>query len=77
MQQRILEIIIRRVISGEIKRSDKIKLVGIAKSLEKRGAQGIILGCTELPLIFPKRFSIPIFDSLGILARALLCNYYK
>lgn len=77
MQQQILEIIIRRVIAGEIKKSDKAKLVKITKTLEERGAQGIILGCTELPLIFPKRFSIPIFDSLEILARALLRNYYK
>ncbi|MFH1832904.1 MAG: aspartate/glutamate racemase family protein [Candidatus Levyibacteriota bacterium] len=44
----------------------------IAKSLKRRGAEGLILGCTELPLIFPKSFEIPIFDSLEILARALL-----
>lgn len=72
-----LEIIIRRVIAGEVKRSDKVRLVEIAKSLKNRGAQGIILGCTELSLIFPKRFSIPVFDSLEILAKALLRKYYE
>ncbi|MBU1031805.1 amino acid racemase [Patescibacteria group bacterium] len=71
-EQVILEKIIRKVIAGEIKKSDKLKLVEIARSLKKKGAQGIILGCTELSLIFPKKFEIPVFDSLEILARALL-----
>lgn len=76
-QQGTLEEIIRKVIAGKIKRSDKVELVKIAKSLKKRGARGIILGCTEFPLVFPKRFDIPVFNSLEILARALLRNYYK
>lgn len=71
-----LEEVIRKVIAGEIQRSDKTTLVKIAKSLEERGSEGIILGCTELPLIFPKKFSVPIFNSLEILARALLKEYY-
>lgn len=62
-QLHMLEMIIRKVIAGEIQRSDKMKLVAIAKSLEEKGAQGIILGCTELPLIFPKRFNVPVLDS--------------
>ncbi|MDO8570344.1 MAG: aspartate/glutamate racemase family protein [Candidatus Daviesbacteria bacterium] len=72
-----LEVIIRKVIAGEIRRQDKLKLVEIARSLKDRGAEGIILGCTELPLIFPKRFEIPVFDSLEILARALLKAHFK
>ncbi|MBI2196069.1 aspartate/glutamate racemase family protein [Candidatus Daviesbacteria bacterium] len=74
--QQILEEIIRRVISGETGKQDKLKLVEMAQSLKKKGAQGIILGCTELPLIFPKRFDIPVFDCLEILARALLERHY-
>jgi len=32
--------------------------------LRKRGAQGIVLGCTEFPLIIkPSDFSIPVFDT--------------
>lgn len=76
-QQRTLEEIIRKVIAGKIKRSDKVELAKIAKTLEKRGARGIILGCTEFPLVFPKRFDIPVFNSLEILARALLRKSYK
>lgn len=71
-----MEAIIRKVIAGKVQKSDKLKLVEIANSLKEKGAEGIILGCTELPLIFPKRFDIPVFDSLEILARALLQKHY-
>ena len=71
-QQIVLEKIIKRVISGSKLKSDSSQLSSIASSLGKRGAQGIILGCTELPLIFPRKFSVPIFDCLEILAKAIL-----
>ncbi len=76
MQQKSLGKIIRKVIRGEILQSDRISLLLIADSLKRQGAQGIILGCTELPLIFPKGFKIPIFDSLDILANALLLKLH-
>lgn len=71
-----MEVIIRKVIAGEVRKSDKLELIKIAKFLKQKGAQGIILGCTELPLIFPKSFNMLIFDSLEILARALLERHY-
>ena len=42
--------------------------------LRSRGAQAIILGCTELPLAFPEREieDLPLIDSTLILARALI-----
>lgn len=70
----IVENVIRNVLAGEIKNIDAQRLMFVAESLRKKGAQGIILGCTELPLIFPKDFVIPVFDSIEILARALLHN---
>ena len=43
----------------------------VAHRLVQRGAQGIVLGCTEIPLVFDaKGLAIPVFDSLMILARA-------
>ena len=57
---------------------DKKQLIDITRSLQKKGAQGIILGCTELPLIFPKgQKGIKVYNSVEILARALLQKYYK
>ncbi|MDG1684531.1 MAG: hypothetical protein P8H63_00645 [Flavobacteriaceae bacterium] len=33
----------------------------------KRGAQGIILGCTEIPLLISQKdFIVPVFDSTKI-----------
>ncbi|MDD2822527.1 MAG: aspartate/glutamate racemase family protein [Candidatus Daviesbacteria bacterium] len=77
-EMEILEQIIRNVIAEKVTRQNKLELLMIAKSLKEKGAEGIILGCTELPLIFPKRFNIPVFDSLNILAERLLkCHYEK
>lgn len=74
---KVLEIIIRNIIAGLSNNKDKDLLVAIANKLIDRGAEGIILGCTELPLIFPKKQSFPIFNSLEILAMSLLRKYYK
>lgn len=73
----IVENVIRNVLAGKSDDADIKQLILVAKSLKRRGAQGIILGCTELPLIFPKDFSLLVFDSIEILARALLNNFYE
>ncbi len=72
-----IEGVIRRVISARNLQADAEKLVKITKSFEEKGAQGIILGCTELPLVFPKDFQLPVFDSIEILSRELLVRYYE
>lgn len=74
---KILERVTRSVISGSSGNNDKRTLIAIANNLGKRGAQGIILGCTELPLIFPLKQCFPVFNSIEILAMALLQKYYK
>ncbi|MDP2632805.1 MAG: amino acid racemase, partial [Candidatus Curtissbacteria bacterium] len=77
-QQKMLEGIIRGVIAQKVGQQDKLNLLAMADSLKLRGAKGIILGCTELPLVFPKKdFSVPVFDSLEVLARALLKKSFK
>ncbi|MGD2188113.1 MAG: amino acid racemase [Desulfobacterales bacterium] len=46
-------------------------LIATAESLISKGAQGIIAGCTEIPLALKqKHLSVPYFDALAILARA-------
>ncbi len=76
-QMEIIEDIIRNVIAGRNSFIDSKRLLSIAKSLDKRGAQGIILGCTELPIIFPREKGFTVFDSVEILSRALLRKHYK
>ncbi len=58
--------------------SDKAKshLFSAAAYLKNRGAQAIVLGCTEIPLAFSEKYieKIPLIDSTGVLARALIRN---
>lgn len=75
-QINILEKIIRNIIAGKLLKVDTEKLKEIADYLDKKGAEGIVLGCTELPLVFPQKHSSPLFNSVKILSFALLHKYY-
>ncbi len=47
----------------------------IIKELAERGAEGVILGCTEIPLLIrEKDTELPLFDTTVIHAEAAL-NY--
>lgn len=49
---------------GEVKSSSKAKYAAIIDKLIKAGAQGIILGCTEISLLVEEAHSsVPIFDT--------------
>ncbi|MBP1766594.1 MAG: putative aspartate racemase [Candidatus Aminicenantes bacterium] len=56
---------------GEIKKRSKETFQRIIANLEARGAQGIILGCTEIPLLVSQEdYKIPLFDTTTLHARA-------
>ena len=56
---------------GEIKEPSRQTFREIIARLETRGAQGIILGCTEIPLIVSQKdYAIPLFDTTAIHAEA-------
>ena len=58
---------------GEITRDDREKHKAIIKNLVNDGAEGVILGCTELPsLIKPGDNAVPLFDTTHIHALAIL-----
>jgi len=76
-QIKTLEQIIRNILAGELLIQDTKKLTKIADSLKNKGVEGIILGCTELPLVFPSNYPLPVYNSVEILALALLRRYYK
>jgi aspartate racemase len=47
------------------------KYVSIIEHLEEQGAVGVILGCTEIPLLVKQEdVDIPVFDTMTIHARA-------
>ena len=56
---------------GEIKATSKGVFQKIIAGLASRGAQGIILGCTEIPLLVSQNdYEIPLFDTTTLHARA-------
>ena len=71
----INNIIFNELVLGRIKESSREKLIAIIESLVKRGAEGIILGCTEIPLLIKQNdVSVPIFNTTSIHAKAAV-NY--
>jgi aspartate racemase len=53
------------------KDESKKRFLEIMNKLEQRGAQGIVLGCTEIPLIIKDAdFHLPLFNTTAIHARA-------
>lgn len=68
--------IILETIAGKNIEHNKILIQHIARNLLNRGAEGIVESCTEIPLIFPRQHLVPVFDTLEILALAVLRKYY-
>lgn len=58
---------------GIINPESKQNYIQIANELTERGAEGIILGCTEIPLLIDQSdFSFPIFDTTKIHSEAIV-----
>ncbi|MFB0507959.1 MAG: aspartate/glutamate racemase family protein [Thermodesulfobacteriota bacterium] len=59
--------------AGFISPENRGKILKASKALIERGAQGIIGGCTEVPLVVEQcDIEVPFFDSLEILALAAI-----
>ena len=67
----IQKIIFEEICSGKILDSSKKKFLQIIEKMKDKGALGIILGCTEIPLLIQQKdVDIPVFDTLEIHAKA-------
>jgi aspartate racemase len=63
-RQQIHQIIYGELIQGEIKAESREIYKAIIGNLEARGAEGVILGCTEIPLLISDSdVNIPTFDT--------------
>ena len=56
---------------GKIEKTSRQVCLKIIEGLKKQGAEGIVLGCTELPLLIqPDDVSVPLFDTTRLHAEA-------
>lgn len=60
-------IIYKELVQGELKNDSRNKVTEIIKKLELKGAKGVILGCTEIPLLIKQKdVDITVFDTTRI-----------
>ncbi|MBI4645407.1 MAG: amino acid racemase [Bacteroidia bacterium] len=59
--------IFNELVKGKFNIETKSTFINIMNKLHERGAEGIVLGCTEIPLIIkPEDFFLPLFNTLEI-----------
>ena len=64
-------VIYQELVKGQIKENSRKKYRDIIESLIESGAEGIILGCTEIGLLVKQKdIPVPVFDTTDIHARA-------
>jgi len=67
----VSKIIYKELVVGDIRTESKDEFLRVINILVDRGAHGIILGCTEIPLLIKKEDTIiPLFDTSYIHAAA-------
>ena len=70
----IHHVILNELSKGIISETSKEKLLQITKSLIQNGAEGILLGCTEIPLLISQNdLTVPVFDT-AFYMQILLCS---
>jgi aspartate racemase len=72
-QQRMNDVIYQELCRGEIRTESRRLFLDIIERLRAQGAQGVVLGCTEIPLLVePQHCDLPLFNtSLLHAAKAL------
>jgi len=63
----IHQTITNELLKGIFKEESKAKFLQIMNDLHRQGAEGIVLGCTEIPLLIKQQdIQLPLFDTLRI-----------
>jgi aspartate racemase len=67
------KIIFDELVAARFTSESRVYFTAVINDLKEQGCEGIILGCTEIPLIVNEETSpLPILDSTRLLARAAL-----
>lgn len=66
-RETVHQIIYNELVHGIIRPESKEKMISIVRGLQKKEAEGVILGCTEIPMLISSNDSeIPVFDTTKI-----------
>jgi len=66
-REQVHNIIYQELVHGQFKDNSRDTYKEIIRNLEKRGAEGVILGCTEIPLLISRSdVDITIFDTTTV-----------
>jgi len=66
-QKLVHDIIYHELVQGEIFEASRIQYLKIVDALYARGAQAVILGCTEIALLVQQQHtSVPLYDTTAI-----------
>jgi aspartate racemase len=72
-QQRVNDVIYQELCRGEIRPTSRQMFLEVMEGLRGLGAQGIVLGCTEIPLLVePQHCELPLFNTALLHAGAAL-----
>jgi len=65
------EVIYKELAHGLVKDESRRRYVDVIEDLVKHGAEGVILGCTEIPMLIGAKDSpVPVFDTTALHAAA-------
>ncbi len=66
-------VIYDELVAGQILDESRAGYLAVIERLAERGAEGVILGCTEIPLLVSEADAgLPLFDTTTIHAEAAL-----
>jgi aspartate racemase len=72
-RQYVNAVIYNELVAGQIRDESRAGLIAVIRRLAERGAQAVILGCTEIPLLVAEADAgVPLFDTTAIHAEAAL-----
>jgi aspartate racemase len=70
-RERIDDIIFGELVNGVFREQTRLHFNEVIEELKQKGCDGVILGCTEIPLIVNRKdCPLPTLDSTRLLARA-------
>ncbi len=74
-RQLMQQVIMDELVYGDFRPASVAAFQGIVERLKAKGCDGVVLGCTEIPLILSdENAALPTLDSTRLLARAALAR---